>query len=388
VIDAIPSAGSSTRDAIVGRALLNAEAVKGLQGSELAGTTAVTPFWDAGITGAGQVVGVGDSGVDRANCYLSGADKFVLVRAWQNDVDENGHGTHVCGSVAGYSATSGADAEGTAYDSKMAFTDLGNSGGGVANPDSMGDDFYEHAREVGARIHTDSWGSLTHDAVLGGESAYITPTQEVDAYAATNMDFLPMFAVANAGPSVSTYASPANGKNALAIGATLSPNTEHVYPSDNDGLFCGSDCAKSGSGWFSLLTQLRLELGHAGLAVYALDIGGPDAAHWAHLSGEIRAISSVTKVSSPASGDHAFAAAVAIVTSPSDACAALSNDVSGKVAVAYLSSSCGISDRVTRLAAAGAAAVVLVNDEAVTAISFPSYSSVASGTRFVPVGDV
>jgi hypothetical protein len=244
--DAISLSGSSTGDPITGRALLNAKAIQGLQGKELAGTSTDTPFWDAGITGAGQVVGVGDSGVDRANCYLSGAEKFALVRAWQNDVDENGHGTHVCGSVAGYSANSGADAEGMAYDATMAFTDIGKSDGSVASPESMGDDFYEHARAVGARIHTDSWGADAYNAALDGTSAYYTPTQEVDAYAATNMDFLPMFAIGNAGSSISTYAFPANGKNTLAIGATLSPNTEDCMPYDNDGLYCNSTCAASG----------------------------------------------------------------------------------------------------------------------------------------------
>ena len=346
----------STRDLITGRRLSNADSISGLQGEELAGTSTDTPFWDAGITGAGQVIGVGDTGADRANCYLNGADKFVLVRTiqGQDDVDEDGHGTHVCGSVAGHSSISGADADGAAYDAQIALTDFSNhTSGALLNFENMGDDFYEHAREVGARIHSDSWGSdSVYNLLYFGESAYVASSQEVDAYATDYLDFLPMFAVGNEGPSETTYVMPANAKNALAIGATLSPDSSAVYSFDDSGGYCDESCASQSWAWFSFLPQLTGEFGAEGLGVYALDIGGPEAAHWAHLSGEIRAISADTWVSEPASGDHAFAAAVAIVADPSDACSALSNDVSGKVVI-VTEGSCYTADKTRRVVAAG-----------------------------------
>ena len=372
--DAMPSL--STRDLITGRRLSNADSISGLQGEELAGTSTDTPFWDAGITGAGQVIGVGDTGADRANCYLNGADKFVLVRTiqGQDDVDEDGHGTHVCGSVAGHSSISGADADGAAYDAQIALTDFSNhTSGALLNFENMGDDFYEHAREVGARIHSDSWGSdSVYNLLYFGESAYVASSQEVDAYATDYLDFLPMFAVGNEGPSETTYVMPANAKNALAIGATLSPDSSAVYSFDDSGRYCDESCASQSWAWFSFLPQLTGEFGAEGLGVYALDIGGPEAAHWAHLSGEIRAISADTWVSEPASGDHAFAAAVAIVADPSDACSALSNDVSGKVVI-VTEGSCYTADKTRRVVAAGGVAIVMVSGHYTNYYYFPSY---------------
>jgi hypothetical protein len=361
----------SPRDLITGRRLSNADAISGLQGEELAGTSTDTPFWDAGITGAGQVIGVGDTGADRANCYLNGADKFVLVRTIQgfDDIDEDGHGTHVCGSVAGYSANSGADADGSAYDAQIALTDFSNhTSGALLNFENMGDDFYEHAREVGARIHSDSWGS--------NSLSYLTDSQEVDAYATDYLDFLPMFAVGNEGPSGFTYGVPANAKNALAIGATLSPDSSAVWPYDASYQYCDEECAQDGE-WFSFLAQLKGEWGYEGLGVYALDIGGPEAAHWAHLSGEIRAISADTWLSEPASGVHTFDAAVAIVADPVNACSELSNDVSGKVVIVLEADedSCTEAEQAERIVAAGGVAIVMVATEYLYDWEFPSYES-------------
>ena len=48
--------------------------------------SANTPFWSANITGAGQVVGSGDTGADRRNCYLAGADKFAMYRGYVVEV--------------------------------------------------------------------------------------------------------------------------------------------------------------------------------------------------------------------------------------------------------------------------------------------------------------
>ena len=74
-----------------------------LQGEFLPGISSSTPFWDAGVTGTGQVIGAGDTGADRRNCYLGGDDKFAMYRSIVDGdaVDDDGHGTHVCGSLAG-----------------------------------------------------------------------------------------------------------------------------------------------------------------------------------------------------------------------------------------------------------------------------------------------
>ena len=92
-----------------------------------------TPYSAAGLTGKGQVVGVSDTGLDESSCYFYDEDNGFIERTHLNspkrdwgrrkvvqftylpeadttDV-ENGHGTHVCGTVAG--ANLGSDSEGT-----------------------------------------------------------------------------------------------------------------------------------------------------------------------------------------------------------------------------------------------------------------------------------
>ena len=134
-----------------------------VQGSLLAGVTAETPFWDAGIYGDGQIVGCGDTGADRNNCYLSDPDKFVMYRditAGGSTTDEEGHGTHVVGSIAGRSDEDDARADGVARNARVAMTDMASLhgwsfGGGVQHGQRL---FSARVRR-GARIHSDSWGA-------------------------------------------------------------------------------------------------------------------------------------------------------------------------------------------------------------------------------------
>ena len=394
----------SSRDPITGRRLTgeisNEESIPVLQGDNLVGTYSETPFWDVGITGAMQIIGIGDTGADRTNCYLDGNDKFVEYNDYWHSkstaIDEDGHGTHVCGSAAGKSSTNGADADGSAPDAKIYFMDMSDSSNSsLASPDSMGDGYYQFANTNGARIHSDSWGSNSDYYTLNYESAYDTDAKEVDAYAAEyyKLDFLPMFAAGNEGPSLNTYSIPSNAKNALSIGATLSPNSRAwlgnddvgVYSYDQSYQYCDPDCAAAG-GWFSFIPQVKGELGVDGLAVYALKIGGPKAAHWAHLSGQIRAINAVKSMSLPLYGLHEFNFAVAINADPPDACSALSNaaDIAGKVVILGRGGSCYMWKKVTRAADAGAVAVVIVNDRYVTEYSFPSYTM--DLYNYVPLG--
>jgi len=106
------------------------------------------PIWAAGITGAGQVVGQGDSGIDYRHCYFydpavdwnsgitveSGVRTFDstthrkirLYRAFRDFADSNGHGTHTAGSLAGmpYDTTLAEESGayiGMAPDAKIAF---------------------------------------------------------------------------------------------------------------------------------------------------------------------------------------------------------------------------------------------------------------------------
>ena len=79
------------------------------------------PLWDLGLTGRGELIGVSDTGLDDEHCYFHDAAKGRVQRsAWDAPVTDmgqrkvvqyvsfvdggdfvEGHGTHVCGSIAG-----------------------------------------------------------------------------------------------------------------------------------------------------------------------------------------------------------------------------------------------------------------------------------------------
>ena len=110
------------------RSLLNYEATEVVQGGELAGVYTKTPFYDAGIMGAGQVVGSGDSGLEVRHCAFSASGKVAMHRSTTGDMaDFSGHGTHVVGSIVGSLTLddSGSKYDGIANGASVAFTDLG-----------------------------------------------------------------------------------------------------------------------------------------------------------------------------------------------------------------------------------------------------------------------
>jgi len=199
--------------------------------SEAFESPASRPFWLDGLDGSSQIIGVGDTGLDTKSCYFydennavgDGHYKVVGYRGFADYEDTSGHGTHVCGSIAGRTQTAGySDYNGMAPGAKLAFTDLGLSYGdqrGLIAPDTMSD-YYRYAYNLGARLHSDSWGGLS--------TAYTRSAREVDEYHFYHPEFLAMIAAGNDGEYLSaegvesTVSTPATCKNALAVGATRS----------------------------------------------------------------------------------------------------------------------------------------------------------------------
>ncbi|CAI5487895.1 unnamed protein product [Closterium sp. Naga37s-1] len=178
------------------------------------------PLWSAGITGVGQIVGIGDSGIDMQSCFfrddavpLPGPNhrKVVQYRVVNGDtVDELGHGTHVAGSVAGVCSQQqqaqqpqqgqqGAKGPenvdlypGMAPDARIAFTDMGEGDVGyIMPPGDLGGGYYGQAMKAGALILSDSWAS--------GVFAYDYMAQSVDRFTFNNPNFLPVVAAGNMG---------------------------------------------------------------------------------------------------------------------------------------------------------------------------------------------
>ncbi len=216
------------------------------------------PFWSAGITGKGMVIGIGDSGLDYKHCFFDDPDtdwdanvvvidrvltftsethrKIRLYRAFADFLDGNGHGTHTSGTLAGMPyGNSVAEASrvniGMAPDAKLAFIDLSSvrDGDRIVTPGNLADQYFKYTTDVGATVHSDSWGSTN--------VFYDYESYQIDMFCWENPTFLPVFPAGNDGNQItsggdsgtSTVNSPATAKNCLAVGATETVGTRATY---------------------------------------------------------------------------------------------------------------------------------------------------------------
>ncbi len=188
----------------------------------------------ASIFGAGQVVGVADTGLDRGSTSTILADfkdRVLAISNTFNDqttgADLHGHGTHVSGSILGNGDLSGANPAAHSYPStcyagiapeaSLVFQALGN----LTNLPADLNLLFAQAYGGGARIHNNSWG-----ADVAGE--YTSDSEDVDEFSWDNKDFLIVFAAGNAGVDsnfdgvIDLYSvgSPATAKNCISVGAT------------------------------------------------------------------------------------------------------------------------------------------------------------------------
>jgi hypothetical protein len=198
------------------------------------------PLWDRGLHGENQLVAVMDSGLDYNSCWFRdtggappgpGHRKVVdysLYGGAAYDGCDIGHGTHVCGTLAGdqsYINPGNYNYNGIAYKAKLALQDVGVDDtwscttGEVAIPTSLTTAF-TNAYGLGARIHSNSWG--------GTENTYDSYCVCIDNFMWNNPDFLVVFACGNAGPSGGTVGFPGTAKNCITVGATRRPPQQEV----------------------------------------------------------------------------------------------------------------------------------------------------------------
>lgn len=131
-------------------------------------------FWDAGLDGRNQIVGIGDSGIDMHSCFFSDPQvPFVPPtnsKEWSSDThrkvvyywgmadeyfqDLVGHGTHTAGSIAGYNpAAPDSKATGAAKAARLAFVDLSRTAGGDVNaPQDLERNYFPRLRARGACV--------------------------------------------------------------------------------------------------------------------------------------------------------------------------------------------------------------------------------------------
>lgn len=213
-----------------------------------------TPIFDRGLRGEGQIVAVLDTGIDADMCFFreedgplppaqqgfgTGSPDFsrrkipIVSFLWEQDSpadpgdwDDQGHGTHVAGTIAGDDlATIGRrDAgDGMAPAAQLVVQDGGYRTDDCADLPAIGcpaaslEPFFQQAYDQGARIHSNSYGDRENSTPY---NVYSDGSEDADRFMWDNPDFLLVFAAGNNGPGADTVASPATAKNVLAVGAT------------------------------------------------------------------------------------------------------------------------------------------------------------------------
>lgn len=134
------------------------------------------------------------------------------------DLDDNGHGTHVAGSIAGACADCSGNKKnfrGMAYNARLAFMDLSeDSGPSLSTPGDLYNDLFGVLYDQGAKISSHSWGSVV--------GIYTIAAYAADEFMHDFEDALILFAAGNEGEEgASTILSPGMSKNVLSVGASL-----------------------------------------------------------------------------------------------------------------------------------------------------------------------
>jgi hypothetical protein len=135
--------------------------------------------------------------------------------------DPDGHGTHTAGSILGDGSASGGQYKGTAPGAELVHQSVMDYNGGLDGlPLDLGDLFLQ-TYDLGARIHSDSWG-----ASVAGE--YNENAAAVDAFMWDHKDMLVLFSAGNSGADADqdgvidpdSIGSPGTAKNVLTVGAS------------------------------------------------------------------------------------------------------------------------------------------------------------------------
>eukprot|EP00897_Mesotaenium_endlicherianum_P010266 jgi/Mesen1/9268/ME000060S08707 len=214
-----------------------------IQGS--APFSSVPLVFAAGLRGRNQTISVADTGLDVQHCFfrddtqpvpssvVNRAHRKVIKYVALGDAADvaGGHGTHVCGTVAGAAASgstgsASASFQGIASAAKLAVYDIGGSSdnGSLAGLDSavlstiLGD-----ARNSGAAIHLNAWGVRLSSLQMSTSFNQ----HDVDDFLFRNEGVLLVQSGGNDGghnllAGNFTISSPGISKNALTVGASVS----------------------------------------------------------------------------------------------------------------------------------------------------------------------
>ena len=237
-------------------------------------TGAETAWSSLGLYGQGQIVAVADTGLDSGSLGTlhqdfggsptgcSGTSRIIATYAlgrsnnWSDScragsVNEGGHGTHVSGSVLGNGCQSGSNGlpdyagsyAGLAPQAGLVMQSVMASNCGLGGLPTDLNTLFSQARNAGARIHTNSWGS----AVAG---QYTTDSRNTDLFTWNNKDATILFAAGNEGIDANSdgfidldsISAPGTAKNAITVGASENNRTTGGYNP-------GGACSTWGTCW-------------------------------------------------------------------------------------------------------------------------------------------
>ncbi|MBD3229410.1 MAG: S8 family serine peptidase [Candidatus Lokiarchaeota archaeon] len=173
--------------------------------------------WDLGVEGGGVTVAVVDTGIDKNHPDLKG--KVVSQEDFTNEkgtskenIDGNGHGTHVAGTIAGTGKSSNGKYKGVAPKAKLiAAKVLASNGSGSFSGVIAGIDW---AASQDCQVMNLSLGANVYGSCDGSD-----PTcQAVDA--AMDKGIVMCIAAGNSGPESKTVGTPGCAKKVITVGAT------------------------------------------------------------------------------------------------------------------------------------------------------------------------
>ena len=180
-----------------------------------------TPMYAAGLTGAGQIVGIieATTKLDLAHCSFfdplvsvaGPTHRKVVYLSTPVNTPVGLHATHVSCTAAG-DAGNNTNTRGVAYGARISFA------GGLSLDESIIYNLFLDNYNHGAFVHNNSWGNKF-------TNAYDVTCRAIDNFSWTNPDCLLMFATAETGP----LTNPENAKNCVAVVASgNTPSQETV----------------------------------------------------------------------------------------------------------------------------------------------------------------
>jgi len=200
------------------------------------GIIGVQPVWNNhGLDGEGQIIAVVDTGLDTGVNDTSMHEDFkgriVAIYNLHGGTADigSGHGTHVAGSVLGSGARSDGSIRGMAFNAQLVFQAAGDDLYGI--PDDL-NTLFQQSYDDGARIFSNSWGSLDswNPSSLCGQ--YTVASQNIDKFIWDHKDAVILFAAGNEGKDidingnsdgvidVDSLRPEATSKNCITVGAS------------------------------------------------------------------------------------------------------------------------------------------------------------------------